>query len=400
MPAKFQRPPGFPYQSQTATVHATFYETLTQENKPIAAQMLDGEINRLIDGLNETWVALQGTAAGIVPGANELVNQNKVLVANGTMENPLAWAQIGDNQIQNGSISLGKLRGGTANSVVGVNAQGGLEAVAGGPGSVLQFQGNQTPTAVLPKTLFGNWTAANTVLRSDGTNIQFGKVQTADLTDGCVTTTQIAHGAVQTAQVADGAITGTKIADASVDSPKIISLDAAKLTGVLAADRLPGLDADRIIAGTLGTDRLPVVPLAKLPALPGTQLQDLTIPAAKMVAPGVPTGSVLTSNPNGSCSWAEPQGGVWGYIVGEKGVITKQKGVNNAAIMGGDAGVTFNLTNLPNGKTPAFISSNFYSVTGNVKQDNGLYTFQYYVPNSTTYSLSPIPNWSLLIFAV
>jgi hypothetical protein len=79
---------------------------------------------------------------------------------------------------------------------------------------------------------------ANQVI--DSTLIADGTVTTADIADSAITTAKIAAGAVVEADIADSAVTNSKIA----------SLAATKLTGTIAAARLPAGSVLQVVSTT------------------------------------------------------------------------------------------------------------------------------------------------------
>ena len=60
--------------------------------------------------------------------------------------------------------------------------------------------------------------SANTVLKSDGTDVSYGTIATANIADDAVTSAKIADDAITTALIADDAITSALIADDAINS--------------------------------------------------------------------------------------------------------------------------------------------------------------------------------------
>ena len=92
--------------------------------------------------------------------------------------------------IQDNAVTLAKMAGLARGSVIVGDASGDPSALAKG--------------------------AANTVLKSDGTDVSYSLVTTAMITDANVTTAKIADANVTTAKIANDAVTADKLADTAV----------------------------------------------------------------------------------------------------------------------------------------------------------------------------------------
>ena len=92
--------------------------------------------------------------------------------------------------IQDNAVTLAKMAGLARGSVIVGDASGDPSALAKG--------------------------AANTVLKSDGTDLSYSLVTTAMITDANVTTAKITDANVTTAKIADDAVTAAKLADTAV----------------------------------------------------------------------------------------------------------------------------------------------------------------------------------------
>ncbi|MCE3269324.1 MAG: Microcystin dependent protein [Burkholderiales bacterium] len=90
MPNQYQRP-RIPYAAQPLINNAR-YSLITSMKKSISADDLDGDINYLIDSLNNLYEVVQDINAGILDGANDPENIGKFPVTDGA--NVISWTKI------------------------------------------------------------------------------------------------------------------------------------------------------------------------------------------------------------------------------------------------------------------------------------------------------------------
>jgi len=130
--------------------------------------------------------------------------------------------------IQDNAVTLAKMAGLARGSVITGDASGDPSALAKG--------------------------AANTVLKSDGTDLSYSLVTTAMITDANVTTAKIADANVTTAKIANDAVTADKLANTAVTagtySTANITVDAqGRLTAASAGAGGDGSYFPRLLAG-------------------------------------------------------------------------------------------------------------------------------------------------------
>jgi hypothetical protein len=126
--------------------------------------------------------------------------------------------------IQDNAVTLAKMAGLARGSVITGDASGDPSALAKG--------------------------AANTVLKSDGTDLSYSLVTTAMITDANVTTAKIADANVTTAKIADANVTTAKIADDAVTADKLAN--TAVTAGDYTATNLTVDAQGRITAASSG----------------------------------------------------------------------------------------------------------------------------------------------------
>lgn len=90
--------------------------------------------------------------------------------------------------------------------------------------------------------------AADTVLKTDGTDPAWGKIATANIEDNAITAAKIAADAVGTSEIAADAVTAAEIAAGAVGTTEIA--DDAVTAAKIATD---AVTADAIAAGAVGT---------------------------------------------------------------------------------------------------------------------------------------------------
>jgi hypothetical protein len=223
--------PAIPYNPAQVLPNHNRYGALG--NFPPTAQQLDGDFNAVIDLVNNLAGAVNNTAAGVFPGADNALNTNKLPTTDG--QGNVSWTSImpfhvSDNalqtqHIQNAAITSPKIQVqavGTAQL-----ADGAITTPKMGDSAVTtaKLADNAVTTA---KLLDGNVTtpkmADNTVIAQ---KIADNAVTPTKIIDNAVTTQKIINNAVTTPKIADNAVTTQKIPDAAITVPKISSVNAA-----------------------------------------------------------------------------------------------------------------------------------------------------------------------------
>ena len=220
---------------------------------PPTAQQLDGDFNGIIDLLNTLAGAVNDTAAGIFPGADNPLNANKLPTTDGAGN--VSWTHI---------TSLGL----TDNAV--------------------QTQHIQDTAITTPKIQ----------VQAVGTNqLADGSVTTAKIFDNAVTTAKILDNGVTTAKLVNNAVTTAKIPDNAVTTAKIFdnAVTSAKIT-------------DNAVTTAKITDN--AVTTAKIPdnAITTAKMPDRAVTAAKISSGSASTGYVLTANGAGTASYLANKG--------------------------------------------------------------------------------------------
>lgn len=105
--ARYKRP-NIPYNPPEVLVNSNRYELITEKGLAINPDIMDGEANYLIYAMNDLYLFAQGTAAGIVFGANSPDNQFKFPITNGA--NVISWTKVTESYYANESISTEKLK--------------------------------------------------------------------------------------------------------------------------------------------------------------------------------------------------------------------------------------------------------------------------------------------------
>ncbi|WP_192483163.1 MULTISPECIES: hypothetical protein [Cysteiniphilum] len=89
--------PDLPY-AAAALKNSERFKIRTETKQPISAETLDSEINYCIDSLNNMKTLVDNATAGVLPGANNPANINKVATTNGDAQNPvISWKKVDAN---------------------------------------------------------------------------------------------------------------------------------------------------------------------------------------------------------------------------------------------------------------------------------------------------------------
>ena len=195
-------------------------------NSVTTVKINDGAVTtaKIVNSAITSTQILDGT---IVAGdlASNAVTSIKILDGNVTT-NKLADGAVSGGKIANTTITADKMVGQTRGKILYANVNGSIAWLSPG--------------------------AAGTVLKSDGTDIAYGSIATADIAAGAVTSTKIADGNVGSTQLGTNAVTTIKITDANVTTAKIA--DNAVTSAKIADTTLASLNAYDI-AFTAGYDK-------------------------------------------------------------------------------------------------------------------------------------------------
>jgi len=228
--AEFERPK-IPYNNQSLP-YDNRYTKAQSKGKPVQGQDLDGDINFIIDSLNELFDEIQAIVAGNIPGSSDLINANKLLTTGGAGN--LSWINIGTDNIEDGAITENKI-------------------------------GNQ-------------------------------EVTTDKLGDGAVTSVKITDGEITENKYANDSIVGNKIKAATIYLTKLVHDATGGFvfsrTGSTAIELLPVLDTDRWKlpvridppAATISMQYLDVIWGNNPSSFTGTKLTNASTPLNKLSA--------------------------------------------------------------------------------------------------------------------
>jgi len=195
-------------------------------NSVTTVKINDGAVTtaKIVNSAITSTQILDGT---IVAGdlASNAVTSIKILDGNVT-GSKLADGAVSGGKIANTTITADKMVGQTRGKILYANVNGSIAWLSPG--------------------------AAGTVLKSDGTDIAYGSIATADIAAGAVTSTKIADGNVGSTQLGTNAVTTIKITDANVTTAKIA--ENAVTSAKIADTTLASLNAYDI-AFTAGFDK-------------------------------------------------------------------------------------------------------------------------------------------------
>jgi hypothetical protein len=233
MPKDYKRP-DIPYEGDSLP-NNTRYELLTQSKRPPTSEMLDGEMNYLIDSLNDLDQKIEGVEAGAIPGSSEALNANKVLKTDG--EGNLSWIQVTDEQIQDqavttpkvaeGSITTEKLGNASVTTVKIYDQNVTKEKIQDGAVTTNKLK-NKAVT--VDKILAGAVTSSRIKDKAITTEkLNTKAVTTETLNDQAVTTPKLANSSVTQDKVAPNAVSNTKIKDLAVTNAKINTVHLDKI---------------------------------------------------------------------------------------------------------------------------------------------------------------------------
>ena len=208
--------PAIPYNPEQVLPNHNRYQALGKF--PPTAQQLDGDFNRMTDLVNILAGAINHTAAGIFPGADNPLNANKLPTTDGhghVSWTPVTPLNMADNAVQtrhilDAAITPAKIQA----RAVGVNQ------IADGAVTTPKLPDNAvTTTKIIDNAVTAPKLADNAVVTA---KVIDNAVTTPKVADNAITTAKMADNAVTTPKVINNAITTLKIADNAVTTPKIV----------------------------------------------------------------------------------------------------------------------------------------------------------------------------------
>jgi hypothetical protein len=107
LPVDYARP-NLPYAPKQSLANNTRFKQITSQKSPPTAEMLDAEFNNLIDLVNTLAAAVNGVAAGNIPGSNEVVNANRFLLTDG--RGNLSFSFVNNANINSNAITTDKIQ--------------------------------------------------------------------------------------------------------------------------------------------------------------------------------------------------------------------------------------------------------------------------------------------------
>lgn len=199
--------PSLPYTADQSLPNNARFQLLTDTKRPPTAEMLDAELNAAMDKINMLAREYNNITVGIIPGAENPLNANKLPKANGN--GGFDWTLITNAEIAPGAV---------------VEQGLGLQSVTTpkiGDAAVTNAKlslGAVTTDKIDTNAVTSKEIAPNAVITD---KINDNAVTTPKLALKAVTQLHIADLAVGTPQLIDGSTTTGKLADQSVTNPKI-----------------------------------------------------------------------------------------------------------------------------------------------------------------------------------
>ena len=227
--------PNLPYKAESLP-NSNRYALLAAKKQPPTAVAVDGDINYIVDSLNDLDTKITDVEAGVLVGANNPQNAGLFVTTDGNAEAPtILWKKVDATNVVPGSLTTACLAdGAVTNDELGV---GCVETENLSPNCVTSP--TIAPHAILPEHI--NPEAVTTPAIKDQAivtaKIADGAVTTPKLALKAVTQAQIADLAVGTPQLIDGSTTTGKLADQSVTNPKIglLAVTAPQISSANAA---------------------------------------------------------------------------------------------------------------------------------------------------------------------
>jgi hypothetical protein len=231
--------PALPYNPLQVLPNHNRYSALGKF--PPTAQQLDGDFNALVDLVNTLAGAINDTAVGIFPGADNPLNAQKLPTTDG--QGNVSWTNVTplhltDNavhtrHIEDAAITPGKIQA----QAVGTNqiADGAVATPKILDNAVTApkvADGAVTTAKVADNAIITQKVSDNAITTAKVSN---NAVTTEKVIDNAITTPKVANNAITNQKVADNAISTTKVSNNAITPPKISST-GAQLGDVLTAD--------------------------------------------------------------------------------------------------------------------------------------------------------------------
>ena len=217
--------PAIPYNPAQVLPNHNRYSSLGKFSP--TAQQLDGDFNGIIDLLNTLAGAVNDTAAGIFPGADNPINANKLPTTDGSGN--VSWIHVTSFNITDNAVQTRHLQD-AAVTPNKIQAQAvGTNQIADGNVTTAKVSDNAVTTPkIMDNAVTSAKIAPNTVTAA---HIHDGSVATNKLAAEAITAPQIAPDAVTTQKILDNAVTTEKVCDNAVTTPKILdkNVTAAKI---------------------------------------------------------------------------------------------------------------------------------------------------------------------------
>ncbi len=247
--------PNLPYKAESLP-NSNRYALLAAKKQPPTAVAVDGDINYIVDSLNDLDTKITDVEAGVLVGANNPQNAGLFVTTDGNAEAPtILWKKVDATNVVPGSLTTACLAdGAVTNDELGV---GCVETENRSPNCVTSP--TIKPNAILPE--------------------------------------HINPEAVTTPAIKDKAIVTAKIDDRAVDTTKMSSGNAAAQT-VLNADGAGNASFGPLGARTVGTAQLVTASVTNPIIAP------LAVDATKITSNGAATGTVLTSGAGSEAIWS------------------------------------------------------------------------------------------------
>ncbi len=221
--------PAIPYNPEQVLPNHNRYEALGKF--PPTAQELDGDFNGMVDLINTLAEAINDTAAGIFPGADNPLNADKLPTTDG--QGNVSWTHVtpfnlADNAVQTRHISDAAI---THNKIQAHAV--GTNQIADGAVTMAKMPDNAVVTAKIADHAVT--TAKISPQAITAAQIAPNTVTATQIANHTITATQIADNAIATAKIPDNAVTTAKVPDRAITAPKINS-DNAALGDLLTAN--------------------------------------------------------------------------------------------------------------------------------------------------------------------
>ncbi len=228
----FQRP-NLPYAPITALPNGNRYQNLTESAspRPVPFQALDGDINYLVDILNNLQVQINGLVVGVLPGANNPLNANILVTTDGAGN--ISWITVGPVQITPASITQACM----ANSSIGTPQLQNACITTPQLSNLCVTQGildlaSVGTSQLIDANVTGAKLANQTILQANMANNSIGTAQIipANVTGGngvgslaaqTIVAQNIANATITNAEIAPNTIQGGNIAPATISGANI-----------------------------------------------------------------------------------------------------------------------------------------------------------------------------------